>query len=85
MTTWLSLAPQKSDLFIVPLHQEESRDFLTCVDVAVFASVLRGDHGSHVCSGQGGEAAELPVQTSDVTGVGHYLGTRHTGAQVTPE
>lgn len=65
--------------------QNESRDLLTCVNVAVFASVLRGDDGSHVCSAQGGEAAELPVQTGDVTGVGHHLRTRDTRAQIPPE
>lgn len=58
---------------------------LTCVDVAVFASVLRGDDGSYVCSGQGRESADLPVQTGDVTGVVRHLETRYTGAQIPPE
>lgn len=47
----------------------------TCVDVAVFAPILRGNDGSHVCSAQTGIETELPVQFGYLLRVGHHLMT----------
>ena len=48
----------------------------TCVDVAVFASVLGGDDRSHVGSAQRGEDADLPVESGYFLRVAHHLTTR---------
>lgn len=56
----------------------------TCVDVAVFASILRGDDRSHVGSAQGREETEFSVEPGDVPRLGHHhLTTRHTMAHRT--
>lgn len=57
----------------------------TCVDVAVFASILGGNYGSHVRSAQGGKAAELSVKGGDFARVAHHLETRDGAAQITPQ
>lgn len=56
----------------------------TRVDVAVFASILRSNDRSHVCSAQRRKEAELSVQPGDFLGVGHHLTTRSRVSQTTP-
>lgn len=57
----------------------------TCVDVAVFASILRGDHRSYVCSAQRREEAELSVEPGNVLWVGHHLTTSSRITRSTPQ
>lgn len=57
----------------------------TCVDVAVFAPILRSDDRSHIGPAQWWEEAELSVESGDFLRVCHHLTTSRRVTQTAPQ